>query len=105
MGGIMALRRSHGYDDLFSSAAIWYGALGGIDPAQIDIPVVASFGAKDASIPVESVERFAAGLRVRSDVKIYEGAGHAFCDTTRDSYDRVAAEDSWRRTISFLRSL
>ena len=104
MGGIMALRRASGYRGVFDAAAVWYGALNGVDPAEIDVPVVASFGAEDASIPVGEVERFAHGLRVPSDVKIYAGAGHAFCDSTRDSYEAGAAEDSWARTLAFLRT-
>lgn len=102
MGGIMALKRAHGYRDLFSAAAVWYGALNDVDAAQIDIPIVASFGADDRGIPVESVEQFAAGLQVPNDVKIYPSAGHAFCDEERESYEPNAAQDSWSRALTFL---
>lgn len=103
MGGIMALKRAHGYRDLFSAAAVWYGALNDVNAAEIDIPIVASFGAEDQGIPVQSVEQFAAELRVPSDVKIYPNAGHAFCDDQRDSFEPNAAQDSWSRAITFLR--
>jgi|SRR5579884_780973 len=102
MGGIIALRRTQGYGDIFTAAAIWYGALNDAKPEQIDIPIVASFGADDKYIPLEQIERFEAALGVPHDVKVYPGAGHAFCDETRESYVREAAEDSWRRTIAFL---
>lgn len=103
MGGIMALKRAHGYSDVFRAAAVWYGALNGVDGAEIDIPIVASFGADDTGIPPESVERFTAALHVPHDVKIYPNAGHAFCDDQRESYEPNAARDSWARAVTFLR--
>lgn len=104
MGGVMALRRCAGHSDVFSAAAVWYGAIPAeADPARVDIPIVASYGALDTGIPVESVESFAAGLQVTNDVRIYPGAGHAFCDDRRASFEPVAAGDSWERAIRFLR--
>ncbi|HEY5349961.1 MAG TPA: dienelactone hydrolase family protein [Candidatus Lustribacter sp.] len=105
MGGVMALRRAHGCRDTFAAAAIWYGRVSDIDPTAIDIPLVASFGSADAGIPVATVQSFTAGLRVRNDVKVYADAGHAFCDPRGATYDRAAAENSWQRTITFLRSI
>ncbi|MBV9027991.1 MAG: dienelactone hydrolase family protein [Candidatus Eremiobacteraeota bacterium] len=32
------------------------------------------------------------------------GRRHAFCDDSRSAYDPAAAEDSWRRSIAFLKS-
>jgi carboxymethylenebutenolidase len=104
MGGVMAVRRTHGYADIFSAGAVWYGRVSDVDPATIDIPIVASFGSADQGIPLESVHAFAAGLTVANDVKVYDGAQHAFCDQRGDAYDGTAAEDSWRRSITFLRS-
>jgi carboxymethylenebutenolidase len=104
MGGVMAVRRAHGYADVFAAAAIWYGRVSDVDPATIDIPLVASFGSADHGIPLESVRAFATGLTVPNDVKTYEGAAHAFCDQRGDAYDEAAAEDSWRRSIAFLRA-
>lgn len=104
MGGIMALRRSNGYGDIFSAAAVWYGSLKDVDGKAIDIPLVASFGAEDEGIPLESIEQFQSALQVPHDVKVYAGAGHAFCDESRPSYEPAAAQDSWDRTIAFLRA-
>jgi carboxymethylenebutenolidase len=103
MGGVMAVRRAHGYAEVFSAAAVWYGQLADVDPKAIDIPLVASFGSVDRGIPVETVGAFHAGLTVPNDVKIYDGAAHAFCDQRGEAYDPAAAEDSWRRSIAFLR--
>jgi carboxymethylenebutenolidase len=101
MGGVVAMRRTHGYGILFAAAAIWYGLIPDLDPALVEIPIVASYGAEDAGIPVDAVERFRDGLRVDHDVRIYPGAKHAFADR-REAYDRDAAEDSWQRAIAFL---
>lgn len=35
------------------------------------------------------------------DMKIYEGALHAFFNETRQSYNREAADDAWNRAIAF----
>jgi carboxymethylenebutenolidase len=101
MGGVMALTRTIGYRDVFSAAAVWYGAIR-IDPKLVEIPVVASYGADDTGISTESVEAFRAALTVPNDVVMYPGAGHAFSDDTRPAYEKNAADDSWRRSIALL---
>lgn len=105
MGGTMALRRAYGHSDLFSAAAVWYGNVTSVDPSQIDVPIVASFGADDHGIPVEKVHAFEQGLRVEHDVVVYPQAGHAFCDADRPTYRAQASDDSWRRTLAFLRKV
>lgn len=102
MGGVMALHRTtREYADLFSAAAVWYGAIR-IDPKSVAIPVVASYGSNDASIPIETVKAFRESLSVPNDVVVYPNAGHAFCDETRPSYEKNAADDSWQRSLAFL---
>jgi carboxymethylenebutenolidase len=103
MGGMIAMYRTVGYTDLFSAAAVWYGLHPEVDSQRVDIPIVASFGANDAGIPVANIERFCDGLRVAHDIVIYPGADHGFADR-RAAYLPEAAEDSWRRTIDFLGS-
>lgn len=103
MGGTMALRRAYGYADVFRAAAVWYGNVAAVDAAQIDVPVVASFGADDHGIPVERVNEFRDHLQVDHDIAIYPQAGHAFCDAARPTYVAAASEESWKRTIAFLR--
>jgi carboxymethylenebutenolidase len=102
MGGVIAMRRCAGYSHNFAAAAVWYG-LTDMDPALVDIPVVASYGSNDPGIPIASVNAFENGLTVPHDFKIYPDAGHAFCDSQRESYNVAAAVDSWQRTITFLR--
>ena len=102
MGGIMALVRAIGYSDIFNAAAVWYGAIR-IDPKLVEIPVVGNYGAEDHGIPVDTVEAFRAALPVPNDIVIYPNAGHAFADDTRPAYEKNAADDSWRRSLAFLR--
>jgi carboxymethylenebutenolidase len=40
---------------------------------------------------------------VPHDIKIYPGAKHSFFNDQGRSYDAVASEDSWRRTLAFFK--
>lgn len=102
MGGTIALHRTQGRAGTFSAGAIWYGSLAAVDASNVDVPVVASFGADDSGIPLQTIDVFRAGLNVPHDIKVYPNAGHAFFDRESSAYDAGAAEDSWYRTIAFL---
>ncbi len=118
MGGRIALRQVIDNADLFSAAAIWYGAVryvtgggpgdgsGPIEPAlayvdQIKIPIEGNYGERDTGILANDVRAFAQRLRVPNDIKIYPEAGHAFFDDQRASYVPSAASDAWSRTLAF----
>jgi carboxymethylenebutenolidase len=71
-------------------------------------PVLGHFGTADEFIPVEHAEALETELTdagVDVTWHYYDGAGHAFFnDTNRlGTYDPAAAEQSWERTVSFLR--
>jgi carboxymethylenebutenolidase len=102
MGGGIALRQALSNDDVFDAAAVLYGRVSGIDAARITMPVIASYGETDTSIPVDDVRAFQKVLRGPNDIVVYKSAGHAFFDHTRPSYVPAAAQDAWRRTIKFL---
>jgi carboxymethylenebutenolidase len=102
MGGTMASYRTVGYTNLYSAAALWYGLSNDVDPAKAEIPIVASYGADDTGYPKERIEAFRDKLTVPNDFKIYPNAGHGFFDQTRKNYEPNAADDSLKRTISFL---
>ncbi|MGI8944869.1 MAG: dienelactone hydrolase family protein [Thermoleophilaceae bacterium] len=80
------------------------------DFSEIKAPVLGHFGTADDFILVghaQSLEREIAQVSGQpAKFEFYEGAGHAFFnDTDRlGTYDKEAAELSWRRTIEFLRS-
>jgi len=86
---------------------IYYGHLE-TDPAKlaaIKHPVLGLFGAEDQSIPVASVRAFESALKKQGtpvEIKIYEGAGHAFANPSGGSYRPDAARDAWQRTTAFL---
>ena len=64
--------------------------------------IVGSFGARDQSIKADDVRALGArltDLHKPHDIKVYEEAGHAFFDDTRQSYVASAATDAWTRTL------
>ncbi|MGN6526838.1 MAG: dienelactone hydrolase family protein [Burkholderiaceae bacterium] len=71
-------------------------------------PVLGLYGGKDASIPLELVDRMRAALAHgseasrRSEIVVYPEAGHAFHADYRPSYDAAAARDGWRRCVDWL---
>jgi carboxymethylenebutenolidase len=72
-------------------------------------PVLGHFGTADDFVPVEAAKGLEAELRdagADANFHMYEGAGHAFFnDTNRmGTYDQGLAEESWGRTVSFLRA-
>ncbi|HEY8296470.1 MAG TPA: dienelactone hydrolase family protein [Candidatus Baltobacteraceae bacterium] len=101
MGGAIALRQAITNGDVFVADAPFYGNPAGIDAGQIRIPICGSYGARDTSIPAESVRAFRDALRVPNDIVIYSTAGHAFFDDQRGAFDPAAAADAWRRTLAF----
>jgi carboxymethylenebutenolidase len=73
--------------------------------ARLDVPLLAMFGSEDGSIPVAQVREMEATLRQLGkdvDVRIYEGASHAFANPSGPAYEPQAAADVWGRTTTFL---
>ncbi|MBB4638327.1 dienelactone hydrolase family protein [Longimicrobium terrae] len=73
--------------------------------AGLRAPLLGLFGGADQGIPVAQVRQMETTLReLNKDVtiQVYEGAGHAFANPSGQSYNAVAAEDSWMRTTAFL---
>ena len=90
------------------SCVVNYGSMP-TDPADIQkirAPILGSFGAEDRGISPESVRAFEKAMKAadkKLDVKIYEGAGHAFQNPNNQSgYRPEATADSWNRTLAFL---
>lgn len=91
------------------AAVIYYGRL--ITDTQrlakIKASVYGFFGEDDRGIPAASVREFEetmAGLGKTTFVHIYPGAGHAFANSTRPSYNPNAAEDARIHTLKYLKS-
>lgn len=96
----------------------WYGKLSGeataltpVHPidiaAELKVPVLGLYGAKDAGIPAESVFKMQAALAKgssKSEFKIYPDSGHAFHADYRPSYVEADAMDGWQRCLAAFRT-
>ena len=98
----------------------WYGRL--VSPVTennpkhpVDIaadlkgPVLGLYGGADQGIPQDTVERMRSALATgsaaakASEIKVYDGAPHAFHADYRPSYRKVEAEDGWQRLLAWFR--
>src|SRR5207237_9134771 len=95
----------------------WYGKLAP-DPTplqphtpldiagQLKAPVLGLYGAKDASIPMEHVERMRTALSAAaspSEIVVYPDAGHGFFADYRPAYHPASAADAWQRLQSWFK--
>lgn len=99
------------------AAVAWYGKLVGdktmkqqTQPIDIAIdltaPVLGLYGAKDDSIPQESVETMRQALRAANspaEIIVYPDAGHAFNADYRPSYHPESAADGWQRMLAWFK--
>lgn len=73
--------------------------------AKIKAPVLGNFGAEDQGIPPKDVNAFAAAMKAdgkTTDIKIYDGAGHAFENpNNKQGYRPEAAADAIERSSGF----
>jgi carboxymethylenebutenolidase len=95
----------------------WYGRLTGsasemtpkhpIDVApELKAPVLGLYGGKDQGIPLETVEKMRAALKVSgktAEIVVYPEAGHGFYADYRPSYQDHAAADGWKRLMDWFR--
>ncbi|HEX8172703.1 MAG TPA: dienelactone hydrolase family protein [Thermoanaerobaculia bacterium] len=90
-----------------AASVINYGRLV-TDPstiARIEAPILGNFGGADRGIPPADVQAFQRALQAagkEADIKIYEGAGHAFMnENNTKGYDAAAARDAQARIDRF----
>jgi carboxymethylenebutenolidase len=73
---------------------------------KINAPILGLFGAQDQGIPPADVRKFGQTLDQmgkKIDIKIYDGAGHAFENpNNKQGYRAADAADAWQRTVEFL---
>jgi carboxymethylenebutenolidase len=91
-----------------AAAVVYYGAppTRAQEVAAIQAPVLGNFGGDDQGPSPDQVKAFEAALRKQGkspDLKIYEGAGHAFANVNNPwgGYREAAARDAWARTTAF----
>ena len=72
--------------------------------AEIHCPILGQFGEDDKNPSPEDVQKLDAELKrfdKPHEFYSYPNAGHAFMDSTKESYRRHADEASWPRTLDF----
>lgn len=107
LGGGLALQLAI-HEPRLAACVVNYGALPAetADLQSIEAPVLGNFGALDRSIPAAKVRGFQTAMRCLGksvDIKLYEGAGHAFANPANARcYRAKSATDAWGRTLAFL---
>jgi carboxymethylenebutenolidase len=106
MGGGWSIKLAENQPKL-AAFVVNYGPLP-TDPAiiaKIRAPMLGNFGADDKGIPPESVRTFETAIKATGaspDIKIYDGAGHAFQNpNNKDGYRKEAAADAETRITLF----
>lgn len=106
-GGGWSLNTAMLFPDDLDAVVIYYGQV--TDDAEklrpIDAPILGFFGDADRGISMKSVEGFRQSLRrlrMKHEIHVYPGAGHAFANPTGNNYQAEFAEDAWRKTLTFL---
>jgi carboxymethylenebutenolidase len=108
MGGGWSIKLAMSEPKL-AACAVNYGSLPteAASIAKIQAPVLGNFGADDRGITPDSVRAFDAAMKGAGkpvDVKIYDGAGHAFENpNNKDGYRPQAAADAWARMDAFFK--
>jgi carboxymethylenebutenolidase len=74
--------------------------------ASIKAPVLGNYGGDDKGPAPDQVKAFEAAMKAAGktiDVKIYDGAGHAFANVNNPwgGYREPAAKDAWARTVAW----
>jgi carboxymethylenebutenolidase len=115
-GRIVWLYAAH--NPALKAGVAWYGKLVGdvgentprhpLDvAAAVKAPVLGLYGGADQGIPQDSVEKMRAALKAagsRSEIKVYDGAPHAFHADYRPSYRADPAQDGWTRLQAWLKA-
>jgi carboxymethylenebutenolidase len=107
-GGSMTMRTAVNLPTELDAAVVYYGQVSNYTDEQLqalDMPILGFFGAEDQSIPVSEVRAFEetlSELGKDAEIKVYEGAGHAFANPSGRNYVEQAADDAWDRTVAFL---
>ena len=107
-GGGWSLNTALLFPEELDAAVIYYGQVTDDEErlASLEVPILGLFGSEDRGIKLESVRRFEETLeRLRKDyeIKVYDGAGHAFANPSGNNFNAGYAEDAWARTLEFLR--
>jgi carboxymethylenebutenolidase len=108
LGGRWSLRTAILLPEQVDATVIYYGSVKAEEAelARLRMPVLGLFAGNDPIVPLPTVRAFEATMQRLGkdvDVKVYEGAQHAFANPSGTAYQAAAAEDAWRRTTAFFR--
>jgi carboxymethylenebutenolidase len=107
LGGRWSLRAALAMPEQVDAAVIYYGSVTATEAelARLTMPILGLFASNDRVVPLPTVKAFQdsmARLGKKAEVHIYDGADHAFANPSGTAYQAAAAEDAWRRTLTFL---
>ena len=107
VGGLLTLVVASRYPDLGAVVAFYPG---GYDPkpedvAKVNAPVLAFYGRRDQSIPMEQVDKIEKMFKAAGKdytAKVYD-AGHAFINPAHGMGNEQAAAEAWPLAVNFLK--
>ena len=108
LGGKWSLKTALMLPKEIDATVIYYGPLT-VDQEKLstlNMPIIGFVGTGDRPYYKQFVE-FDANMRElgkNASIHIYEGAKHAFANASGVAYEPVAAEDSWKKTVNFLKA-
>ena len=108
MGGQLALYGAT-LNPSITACVNFYGIHPNVKPdySKLAGPVLGLYAEKDGFVTPEVAKQVDAAIKAagkHSEIHIYPGVHHAFFNDERpDVYNKAAADDAWRRTLSFLR--
>jgi carboxymethylenebutenolidase len=106
MGGGLSLQLAI-HEPKLAACAMNYGSMptDAGEIAKIQAPILGNFGAEDQGITPDDVHTFENAMKAAHksvDMKIYNGAGHAFENpNNKGGYRPEAAADAWSRMVAF----
>jgi len=108
MGGQLALFAAT-LNPSIGACANFYGVHPNVKPdyAKLSGPVLGLFAEKDGFVTPQVARDVDAAIKKtgkQSEIHIYPGVDHAFFNDDRpDAYNKAAADDAWRRTLTLFR--
>jgi carboxymethylenebutenolidase len=108
MGGQLALFAAT-LNASIGACANFYGVHPNVKPdyAKLSGPVLGLFAEKDGFVTPQVARDVDAAIKKtgrQSEIHIYPGVDHAFFNDDRpDAYNKAAADDAWRRTLTLFR--
>ncbi len=104
MGGRLALQTVVAESRVGGAVAFYGRPLDEAEAADAQAPILGVYGSEDHSIEVGAAKAMQAALTragIDNELRVYEGAGHAFFNDTRAAFDADAAADAWDRMLDF----